>query len=340
MLITSSSVPSAVSEYLNRRMLRRAFPNLVLGQVFSKADLPANSGTIMDFMRVTPLPVATMPLTEGTAPSPDSLSEVKIQAPIEEFGAYTVHTNFHDATNDHGKQLLKERNDIAARQAAETLETLLANEASSGTNVLYGGGVASRAALVTTTERISTDILLKSLRTLQKANATPISKVVTASTGIGTSPIREAFFAFTTPDVIYDIETQQEAGADFGTYTATEKYGSQQAVNMHEAGAYKGVRFFTSTLAKTYLGGGGTAVGAVQSTGGIADVHTVLIFGEEAVACVRLSGKSLQMIVHPTGSSGVADPINQRGTIGWYMVNGRTITNQTWMMRLEVTVGS
>ena len=51
-----------------------------------------------------------------------------------------------------------------------------------------------------------------------------------------------------------------------------------------------------------------------------ADVHASIIYGQNAFGCVKLGGKgkpNIQIIAKPLGSSGTADPLNQRGTIAW-----------------------
>ena len=66
----------------------------------------------------------------------------------------------------------------------------------------------------------------------------------------------------------------------------------------------------TSNTLKVVPTGGGNSV----------DVHATIVYGMNAFGCVRLGGKgkpNIQMIVKAPGSSGSADPLNQRGSIGW-----------------------
>jgi N4-gp56 family major capsid protein len=62
----------------------------------------------------------------------------------------------------------------------------------------------------------------------------------------------------------------------------------------------------------------GTITPAGAGTGGL-PVFGTLIYGQEFGACVSLegSGENVQIIIKPLGSSGAADPLNQRQTIGW-----------------------
>ncbi|MEG0767198.1 MAG: N4-gp56 family major capsid protein, partial [Clostridia bacterium] len=70
----------------------------------------------------------------------------------------------------------------------------------------------------------------------------------------------------------------------------------------------------------------GWAGATITPTGGGASgakVASTLVYGKHAFGCVQLdgTGKNIQTIIKPHGSSGTEDPLNQRGTIGW-KVNG------------------
>ena len=54
--------------------------------------------------------------------------------------------------------------------------------------------------------------------------------------------------------------------------------------------------------------------------GNSCDVHASIIYGQDAFGMVKLGGKgkpNIQMIVKEPGSSGTADPLNQKGSVGW-----------------------
>lgn len=50
-----------------------------------------------------------------------------------------------------------------------------------------------------------------------------------------------------------------------------------------------------------------------------ADVYSTLIYGQDAFGTVDLdsNGRNIRVIINPPGSSGAADPLEQRGTIAW-----------------------
>ncbi len=70
------------------------------------------------------------------------------------------------------------------------------------------------------------------------------------------------------------------------------------------------------------------------------DVHCTLVFGRDAYGVIDVDGKgAVQLIVKPHGSSGTADPLDQRATVG-AKVTAYTaaILNDLWLVRIEHTV--
>ena len=75
-----------------------------------------------------------------------------------------------------------------------------------------------------------------------------------------------------------------------------------------------------------YPGEGGAAGTAVYGT---------IFMGKDAYGIVEPSAESLEIIVKQRGSAGTADPLDQRGTIGWKMTTGQKILYQERMVRVE-----
>lgn len=69
-----------------------------------------------------------------------------------------------------------------------------------------------------------------------------------------------------------------------------------------------------------------------------AEVYSTLIYGQDAFGCVKLdgNGENVSIIVKPCGSSGAADPVDQRGTIAWKVKGFCTvILNDDFIVRVE-----
>lgn len=82
-----------------------------------------------------------------------------------------------------------------------------------------------------------------------------------------------------------------------------------------------------ATANDTIYGGEGGAGGR--------DVYSTLILGADAYGVTEVSGGGLQHIVKQLGSSGTADPLNQRATAGWKAIKTAKILVEEYMVRIE-----
>jgi N4-gp56 family major capsid protein len=328
-LTGTATIPAPVQATFDRALLRRANPKLHHSRPAMKKSLSQRSGNTMIFRRLSKLPLATSPLVEGQPPAGKALSKTDIQCTIQQYGDYVTLTDMVEATVQH--PVLRDANKLLGEQAGETTDALDRDIWAAGSSVFYGGGVAGRANLVTTTERIDTKLLERMIRYLGQQNASMFTEMVESTDKEGTVPIRDCYWAIISPEILYTLDT-------LAGFIAVEHYQGQTRTQRGEVGAYKNIRFLCTTQAKKWDGGGGTGSGDVKITGGLADVHTILVFGEDAVAQVPLEGMSLQNIIKPLGAGGTSDPLDQIATSGWKSVGARVRLNESFMTRAEVTV--
>jgi len=312
----------------------RATPYLAHGMVSQKKPLKGRSGNQIVFRRFNALSLATTPLTEGVTPTGSSLSKTDISAVLAQYGDYITASDLVQAIVE--SDVLREGTQILAEQTGQTLDALQRDKFAAGTSVFYGGNAANRGAILGATQKISTALLDQVIRYFGQQNAKYFNQMISASDRVSTAPVRPGLWAITTPEVIFDLDKLESSG-----WQPVAKYASQGPVHEAERGAYKNIRFIESTQAKNYPGGGGSFDSSnAKSTGGLADVHTVLIFAREAVGTVPLDNMSLENIIHPRGTAGPADPLNQVGTIGWKRTGTELILNDNFMTRIECAVGN
>lgn len=84
----------------------------------------------------------------------------------------------------------------------------------------------------------------------------------------------------------------------------------------------------TASTTKIYPGEGGKDGIAVFGT---------LVFGRDAYGVTDVEGAGLETIVKQLGSSGTADPLNQRSSVGWKALEVAEILMQPYMIRIEHT---
>jgi N4-gp56 family major capsid protein len=331
-VLTDSGVVSpAVTNFFDRKLLRRALPMLTFMRVAQRRPLRQRQGTTIVFRRIAALPVATTPLTEGFPPTGRAISATDITATIQQWGDYVTLTDFVQAVVEH--PLLNDTNKVLGEQSAQTMDILMRNEANAGTTVYYGGAAANRAALLGIGHKIDTTILDRVIRGLEVQNSSHFTRLISAGVKEQTFPIRPCYWGVVHPDVLFTL--QELAG-----FIPVEQYAGKGQVMEMEVGAYKNVRFLATTQQTVLADGGGTAVGDVKKTTTLADIYMTTIFAQDAIAAVPFDGMSLKNILKPVGSSGVGDPLNQQGTSGWKFTGAQKRLNENFLARIETTAGN
>lgn len=200
-------------------------------------------------------------------------------------------------------------------QAGVTLDTVVRNEINGGTNVIYqpksaGTAVTSRATLDATCT-LTVDTVFKAAAQLKANNAKGING--------------GAYVAIIHPHVAKDL---MAAATGAGSWMDINKYTNPEAIYNGEIGKIGNVRFVESSEAKIWSGDGCPT--------GLA-VYSVLVVGEGAYGVSDLAGGGIEHIVKQKGSSGTADPLNQRSTVGWKATKVAKRLAEEYMVRIECT---
>lgn len=319
---TLTQVVPGVQAFYDRNLLRRAQPNDVHGRFGQKRPIASRNGNQIKFRRYSQLTPQTTPLTEGVTPAGSQLSVTDIVSTLAQYGDYITLTDMVSMTNQDA--VVTEATDVLGDQAGTTIDQIRRDVLVAGTNVAYASGVGSRAALV---NKITAADLDKAIRFLKGQNAKFMKEGLSASDNVGTGAIRKAFVALVHPDVEFDLE--QITG-----FRAVSDYGSQEGVMEDEIGAYKNIRFVTSTNCKVFADATTAQTAGFKGTAKN-DVYATLIIAADAYGISPLSGQAMNTYVKPLGSAGTADPLEQRSSVGWKATTTTTILNQAWMIRLE-----
>jgi N4-gp56 family major capsid protein len=321
---TLSQVAPGVQAFYDRNLLSRAQPADVHGRFGQKRPIAKRSGNQIKFRRYSQLAAATTALTEGVTPSGSALSVTDVTATLAQYGDYITLSDMVSMTNQD--PVVTEATDVLGDQGGTTIDQIRRDVLVAGTNVAYANGVASRLLTIT---KISGADLDKAIRFLKNQNAKFMKEGIPPSDGVGTGAIRKAFVGIVHPDVEYDLES-------ITGFKPVSDYPSQMGVMEDEIGAYKNIRFVSSTNAKIWTNATTATTAGFKATGaGSNDVYATLIFAAEAYGVCPLSGEAMSTIVKPLGSAGSADPLDQRSTVGWKATTTTQILNQSWMYRLE-----
>lgn len=301
MASVTTGLTQHISIYYDKRFLERAKLMLKhdIGAVVK--PLPQNSGKTVYFNRMTPLAVATTPLTEATNPSDVDMTSTIVSATVAEYGNWTKVGSLYETTSiDVG---LREHVDVHAQNAGETIDTLIKNE-------LDGGGTAQvvnslAVSAVTATDIIDGYEVRKAVLTLKKNKA---------------MPFENGYFRAIVPvSVAQDLRGDSE-WLDAYRYTNTENIQNGLLGRLH------GVEFFETN---------NETVAADDGSGNV-DIYTTYVFGANAYGMVDIGSDSEPKIIYKRPSdSDTSNPLNMFSTIGWKALFVAKVLNSAWLIELK-----
>ena len=270
-------------------MLERLLPDLFYMKYGEKKNIPRRKGATAQWRRLNSLNVVTTALTEGVTPDGVDLSITPVTATVQEYGNWTKISEFLDLVGLD--PLLTEVAELMGENAAESMDTIVRDIITAGTNVLYANGKADRAS-IGATDTINANDIIK-MRTIMKRNKVREIKLPDGSMG---------YLCFVHPDVAADLMKTQE-WKEQNTYVSVDNRKNG------ELGKLYGVYFLEAVNTKIEDNAG---------AGGAGDVYLNVCIGRGAYGIPDIEGSSKpEIIVHPAGSAGTADPLNQYNTVGW-----------------------
>ena len=285
--------------FYDKALLVEAQPNLVHDQFAQKRPIPKNGGKKIEFRKFAGLPKATTPLTEGVTPDGKSLSVTSIEAEVAQYGDYITYSDMLDLTAID--PVVTEGVKVLGNQAGLTLDTITRNVLQSGTNVFY----CSKADGTEVFDRDDLDNTCKLTSKMVKKVAAFLKKV-------NAPKIDGSYVAIIHPFVAYDLQNDPE-------WIDAHKYAAPENIFEGELGKIGGVRFVESSEAKIYEGG----------------VFGCLFMGANAYGVTEIEGGGLRTIIKQLGSSGVADALDQRASIGWKAIKTAEILLDAYLIRVE-----
>ncbi|MDI3298268.1 MAG: N4-gp56 family major capsid protein [Bacillota bacterium] len=304
---TLTALTAEQATFYDKALLSRFLPELVLERFSRKDTVPKRSGNTINIRRFNSYPAATTPLTEGQPPAGRSVSITTYTATLAQYGDYTAVSDVLDLAGID--PVITEITRVHGEQAALTIDTLIRDVLAAGTNVIYSGTATARNQV---TAPISGALVRKARRQLAAANVPPVDG--------------ENYVAIVHPAVVYDLQGDTE-------WLEANKYANPQNIFRGELGRLHGVRFIETTQAPIWAGaGGGTPA---------ADVYGTIVFGKEAFGTPLIQGAAQpRVIVHPAGSGGTSDPLDQLNTVGWKVMYACVRLNESAIVRIESTASA
>lgn len=318
---TTTTLSDLAKTYYVMRFLARLHAAYLYGKFGDPAnvvELPQGKGLLAEWRRWSALSPATTALTQGVTPAGSNHAVTLVTATPAQYGDFTTYSDVLDWVNID--PTVTSMVDVFVEQAAETVDQLDRAVLTAGTNVQYAGAVANRAS-VAASNKLSIAEIKKAVRTLKLANVPKIPDEFGGS-----------YIMVMSPNAGYDIMADSE-------FILTSQYNGGTALYNGELGRYMGVRMLESSNAKVFTGAGASGI----------DVHASIVFGQHWFGFAKwidqsggqkmdAMGNMVEFFLKPLGSSGTADPLNQRGTCGWKLSHICKILNQNCGLRIEHAV--
>jgi len=322
--------PQLIELYDKLHMIRTS-NNRMWAKYGQERFIAARSGVKQGFaFRYNNLGLATTELTDGVTPTANNVTREKVSFRVAQFGDYIRYSDQLDLFDVDSVK--SEFIDILGDQAAHTLDAVVRDGIIGGTNVIFANGAADRAAVRTagTSGAIAglpteADYAKAALR-LRKAKAKKFKGALNANGNTATAGARAAYVCLVDANRTNDLRYARNADGTlfYPNFLSVEQYPDASSAQEYEVGRMGDICFIETDQA------------AIDATGRA--VYLDVVFGKDAYCNVSVKGKGgTQTIIKPLGSAGTADPLDQRGTVGWKAYSGSRILNNTFMVRIEGT---
>jgi len=323
-----AAAPSAGNFPANHKFYERKFlealqPEELYKLFGDQLSIPSNTSNTISLQKVSELAsLEGSPLTEGVTPTEQTLSLTRIEKSLDQYGGYVRTTDRLSEESING--ITAEFSKRLGQQAARTMNRVCRDGLLGGTNVRYQGGVANQDLVIT--QLAGADVIADMqfmVDAFRLAYVKPFSAHTPGSPNDNTNPTAEAY------PVIVPVEAVSLIEATTG-FQKVETYLSQVSLYPNEFGRFGNFRFMYDPEVNTVTNVPGDTIAQC------------LVFGkgmeDKAYATVDLAGGNLQMITKPLGSSGSADPLDQRASMGWKAKQATFIKQDTYMFRWEVKI--
>lgn len=227
---TSSGMSPLMEAVLNRYVLEANRTNRKYTRFGQRVDIPPGKTKTIAFDKLSPLPKASQPLTEGVTPTGSAVNVTRIKGEPEQFGNYVSYTDQLDFfAHDPSPEVLKYA-DLLTENQLETYEHLDAMELASGLNVFYSGTAESRSELA---DVLTVKDVRRAVTSLKRNKVQPAD---------GTD-----YIAFIHPDVVFNIWSDEE-------WRQPHTYADTKQLYDGEIGRLFGVRFIEDPDAYVFRG--------------------------------------------------------------------------------------
>ncbi len=322
---TSTLVP-LLAAYLIKKVLEKKQAAALYDRFAQPYTIPVNQGDTAKWFLYENMAEMIGACDEGVLPPPGSAVRTEKTAQVDQYIWWLPFTDkLKDLDMD--SQVIQRLQGKLSQMAHLSIDTIKGTAYCAGVNVVYAGQVAGRSSVEDLIAIADLKLIQKSL----KGNiAEHVTSRITASTKVGTLPIREAYIG------IFHTDSEPHWDNVQGFLHASE-YPSNDAMP-NEYGSWKEFRIFTTQHAIVVnSAGAATAVanGLESANGTNANVYCGLFFGMDALGTVGLQGQNMEVIIKSVESGGAENAGNQNGSIAIKTYDGEIILDEDYLFRYE-----
>jgi len=305
----TASITSELKQTYDRILLSVAEKDTVFMKYGTKKPIPARGGKSIEFRRFEKfiLPTGSFILTEGSPPAVTNATISTVAVTISQYGQWSQITDVLEVQSYD--PLIAEYAEKYGIAMAEALDEICYEEFSNCTNTQYadaGTAVATGGGATTVGSGMYLDAaeINEMKRTLRRAGARTVAD--------------GKYICFVHPDNTKDLFEDPDI-VDAFQYAMPR--GGENPMFSGVLGDRMGVRFVETNNLR------------VRTSYGLsgADIYEVIMIGAEAYGVTELSAMSARTIIHPKGTGGHTDPLEQYSTVGCKAALGVKILNNEFM---------
>ena len=309
-LIGVAGMTPELKQFYDKKLLSVAETDAVFLQWGVKRPIPARGGKSVEFRRFERITITagSYTLTEGTPPAVTQGTISSVAGTISQYGQYTQITDLLETQGYDS--IIAEWSEKYGLAMSEGLDIVVRNGLSSATTLQYSDTAiqvgTSGTGSVGSGNYLDAAELLEMDRTLRRNGARKYQ-----------TPNGPRWMCFIHPDNKLDLMQDPDISDNFVNAMPP---GPQNPVIAGVVGDWMGIRFVeTNNLRlRTSYGMSG------------ADIYEVIMMGQEFYGVTELSALQARMIIHPRGTGGHTDPLEQYSTIGWKAALATVILNNSF----------
>src|SRR3990167_2912397 len=300
-------------QYYSMKMLSVAQLDTLYEQFANKQGIPANQGKSINWRRFEKITITegSYTLTEGTAPAATSATISSVVATISQYGQWSELSDV--LTTQAIDPILTQYAERYGLAIKEGRDIVVRAELSNATTIQYADSQiqvgTSGTGAVGSGSYLDAAEILEAKRTLRRAGAQPFP-------GMG-------FICLIHPD--NDKDLKEDADIVDNLQYADVRGGANPLISGSDTWKWSGVTFIVNNNLKLNASNGMSG----------ADTYEVVMFGQDFYGMTELNALSAQVIVHPKGTGGHTDPLDQKSTVGWKTALAAKVLNNNFGLLIQ-----